>query len=491
MRKLTVGVVLSAGLGLASIYGYKRWRLHILKKRKSRKLLRTPLITDGHRREAIVVLGADHPLGLPICASLEKQGYIVIATTSAPTYASKLTKMSTGYLRALSLEPAAPVLPTAEAEDGPSSFVSKLQVALSQRFPTTAAGDPYISAQHLPYVSGVISLMSLPSPAPTPVAHLPMTEQYLPHLVASHFTPIMLLQSLLPIMHRSPLGRTPVVIALVPALSSLPGTPFSAASSASTQATKSMLSSMRRELAQTNDPTKLVTLNVGTIALPTEDFASLPPEAKETYGSAYEAVMASVGKRTWTNANRVTRVIQGILRYSDTPIGTALYWIKAGTVDVGAGAKIYAAAARLPAPVLDVLFAIPAWVATLRARLTFIPFIRPALRRTTATTSERREEKKQLAIGPAPAPIPIRAPVRVAPAPNAPVAQEAAVGTSVAVHDEPLSEPESDLSIEEHEHGSGSESEWEKVREGGEATSRVETPAPAESAEANQAWRSL
>ncbi|KZO95892.1 hypothetical protein CALVIDRAFT_155523 [Calocera viscosa TUFC12733] len=509
MRKLTVGVVVSAGLGLASMYGYKRWRLHVLKKRKSRKLARTPLMTDGHRREAIVVLGADHPLGQPICASLEKQGYIVIATASSPSYASKLAKSSaSGYLRALPLEPAAPVLLTSQSEDTASAFSSKLQVALSQTFPTTASGDPYVSAQHLPYVTGVISLMSLPTPAPMPIAHLPMKDQYLPYMVASHFTPVMLLQSLLPIMHRSPLGRTPRIIALVPALSSLPGTPFSAASSASTQATMSMLSSLRRELAQAHDATKIITLNVGTIALPTEGFeASLPPEAKEAYGSAFEAAMASAGRRTWSNPNRVTRVIEKILRLSDTPIGTALYWIKAGNVNVGAGgefsarfelhchsspvANIYAAFARLPAPVLDVLFAIPSYVATLRARLSFIPRVRPAFVcpsfRRKATRAPEKEEKKPLAIEPAPVPVPPPAPVPAVPA--APVAQEVAAAAGVPVHDEALSEPESDLSIEEHEH-SGSESEWEKVREGGEA-SRVETPAPTESVEASQAWRSL
>ncbi|KZT59000.1 hypothetical protein CALCODRAFT_494260 [Calocera cornea HHB12733] len=489
MRKLTAGVVLSAGLGLASMYGYKRWRLHVLKKRRTSKLLRTPLITDGHRREVIVVLGADHPLGQPICASLEKQGYIVIATASTPSYASKLSKASSGFLRALPLEPAAPVIPTSP-EDAPANFTTKLQVALSQTFPTTAAGDPYVSAQHLPYVTGVISLMSLPSPAPTPVAHLPMTDEYLPYMVASHFTPIMLLQSLLPIMHRSPLGRAPTIIALVPALSCLPGTPFSAASSASAQATKSMLSSMRRELAQAHDPTKLITLNVGTIALPSEGFeATLPPDAHDKYASSFEAALASVGKRTWTNPYRVTRVIEKILRLSDTPIGTALYWIKGGNLNVGSGAHLYATFARLPAPLLDVLFAIPTWVATLRARLTFIlPLRRPTFKRTSARQSEKKDEKKQLTIEPAPLPVP---PPARAPA-VAPVAPQPAAGSAAHAAEDPLSEPESDLSLEEHEH-SGSESEWEKVREGGEAaSSRVETPAPAEeSAEANQAWRSL
>ncbi|EJU05650.1 hypothetical protein DACRYDRAFT_20073 [Dacryopinax primogenitus] len=488
MRRITVGVVVTASLGLASVYGYKRWRLHVLKKRKSRKLARTPLVTDGHRREAIVVLGADHPLGLPVCASLEKQGYIVIATTSTPSYASKLTKASSGYLRIVPLEPAEPVLSTAQANDGPSAFPSKLQVALSQRFPTNSAGDPYISAQHIPYVTGVVSLMSLPSPAPTPIAHLPMKEQYLPHLIASHFTPIMLLQSLLPVMHRSPLGRTPTIIALVPGLSSLPGTPFSGASSASTQATRSMLTSMRRELAQAHDPTKLMTLSVGTIALPSEGYdVTLPPEAKEAYGSALEAAMTSVGRRTWTNANRVTRVIGKIFQYSDTPLGTAFYWFKAGTVNVGAGANLYACAARLPAPVLDVLFAIPAWVATLRARLSFIPFVRPTFRRTSARVG--REEKKPLSIAPAPIAAP-PAPV-LTPAPAAPVPTRTSAAVNVHVHDDAVSEPESDHSLEEHEHEhehSESESDWEKVRDG-EAASRVETPALAEPSEAKQAWQ--
>jgi hypothetical protein len=53
----------------------------------------------------LVVLGADHPLALPLILDLESQGYIVIASSESPERCDRLEAKCNGYVRALPLDP--------------------------------------------------------------------------------------------------------------------------------------------------------------------------------------------------------------------------------------------------------------------------------------------------------------------------------------------------------------------------------------------------
>lgn len=52
-----------------------------------------------------MVLGGDHPLGPPLIHDLEKKGYIVIASVATLHAAEALEGKSSGYVRALILDP--------------------------------------------------------------------------------------------------------------------------------------------------------------------------------------------------------------------------------------------------------------------------------------------------------------------------------------------------------------------------------------------------
>lgn len=52
-----------------------------------------------------VVLGGDHPLGLPLILELEKKGYIVIASVSSVEAIGTIENRGHGFVRALVLDP--------------------------------------------------------------------------------------------------------------------------------------------------------------------------------------------------------------------------------------------------------------------------------------------------------------------------------------------------------------------------------------------------
>lgn len=54
---------------------------------------------------AIVVLGGDHPLAMPLIADLEKKGYIVITSVSTLQAVETIESECHGYVRALVLDP--------------------------------------------------------------------------------------------------------------------------------------------------------------------------------------------------------------------------------------------------------------------------------------------------------------------------------------------------------------------------------------------------
>ncbi|KAJ2967894.1 hypothetical protein NUW54_g13373 [Trametes sanguinea] len=152
------------------------------------------------RRQVVVVLGGDTPLGLPLIYDLEKKGYIVIASVSTPEAVEQIESRSHGYVRALVLDPNEPqMIPY---------FLRSLASTMSRRFPITAAGDPHAPAAAHLYVHSIVSLLSLPSPStalpPAPLEHVNLHGEYLSYLQATHIAPLQLLQALLPLLRATP-----------------------------------------------------------------------------------------------------------------------------------------------------------------------------------------------------------------------------------------------------------------------------------------------
>lgn len=54
---------------------------------------------------ALVVLGGDLPLGLPLIKELEAKGYIVITSVTTPHAVTEIESQCNGYVRALILDP--------------------------------------------------------------------------------------------------------------------------------------------------------------------------------------------------------------------------------------------------------------------------------------------------------------------------------------------------------------------------------------------------
>ncbi|KAL1944414.1 hypothetical protein VTO73DRAFT_2844 [Trametes versicolor] len=155
---------------------------------------------NGERRQVVVVLGGDSPLGLSLIQDLEKKGYIVITSVSTPEAVEEIESKCHGYVRALVLDPTEPeMIPY---------FLRSLASTMSRRFPITAAGDPHASPTTHIYLHSVVSLLSLPShnitPPPAPLEHLSLHGDYLPYLQATHVVPLQVLQALLPLLRATP-----------------------------------------------------------------------------------------------------------------------------------------------------------------------------------------------------------------------------------------------------------------------------------------------
>lgn len=53
----------------------------------------------------VVVLGGDNPLGAPLIAGLEREGYIVITSVSDPDSIAEIEANGNGFVRALVFDP--------------------------------------------------------------------------------------------------------------------------------------------------------------------------------------------------------------------------------------------------------------------------------------------------------------------------------------------------------------------------------------------------
>ncbi|KAG1756375.1 uncharacterized protein EDB91DRAFT_11830 [Suillus paluster] len=283
------GIAVTA-LGAGLLAGYTTFRMTHAHKRRLRSTTVTP-----EKRQVVVVLGGDHPLGLPLIIELEQKGYIVITSVSTPEAVGSIESKGHGYVRALVLDPNEPgTIPI---------FLRSLASTLSRRFPITAAGDPY-AATH-PLLHSIISLLTLPIPSihttPTPIEQLSLRSTYLPHLLSTHFAPLQTLQALLPLLRADAQrgrGRKSIIVCL-PAADARVGLPFGGVSAMSAAATLRALDVLRREVAvaQGMDSIRIVAVDVGVVGeTPVSGLANphvmddWTLSEKATYGPAFTAL---------------------------------------------------------------------------------------------------------------------------------------------------------------------------------------------------------
>ncbi|KAK0239750.1 hypothetical protein EDD85DRAFT_823179 [Armillaria nabsnona] len=405
---IAVGVV---GTGL--LVGYGGVYMRTVRARRLKALA-------TEKRQVVVVLGGDAPLGLPLISDLERKGYIVIASVSTPEAADLLERQSHGFVRALVLDP---------TETGTIPvFLRSLSSALSRRFPLNAPGDPFSSPASHPYIHAVISLLSLAGPAHhAPFEHISLQSDYLTYLTATQITPLQVIQSLLPLLRNVPSkGKKPIIVCL-PATDARVGLPFSSLQSMSAAGTLRAVEVLRREIqvAALTGKTEamrnisVVVADVGSFNVgPPTHF--LPPEdvykamegwsvsEKITYGPGF-AAMAQQSITPKSKWETFTGYFQNDTRYgvarkpTDVKVfvdsivgvvsngqfgwsflsfnlcfGVVRNWLRGERFSVGAGAHTYKLASVLPSLILDTLLNIPYWLIAMRnALLPTQPFVRP------------------------------------------------------------------------------------------------------------------
>ncbi|THU84909.1 hypothetical protein K435DRAFT_783587 [Dendrothele bispora CBS 962.96] len=412
---IVAGVV---GVGLLVGYGGVYYRFVRTRRLKT---------TSNERRQVVVVLGGDTPLGLPTVLDLEKKGYIVIASVATPEAVESLERKCHGYVRALVLNPAEP--------DTVPVFLRSLASTLSRRFPISFAGDPYASPASHPYIHSVISLLTLSVPTiHAPFEHISLQDHYIPYLNATQITPLQVIQSLLPLFRNAPCKGKKSIVVCLPATEARVGLPFASIRSMGAASTLRAVQVLRREInlaaltgkSESMKNIKVVVVDVGTFNVGPPSSNYLPPQdvykaaekwtasEKITYGPAFAAIshsgtVVSNGRRTWSSMfggggrnggqmqygvprkptdvgvfvdNIVGVVSNGAYGPSFLGLGLGIgkirNWIRGERFSVGAGAHTYMVASHLPSLVLDTLLNIPAFLIGIRnALLPAQPFVLP------------------------------------------------------------------------------------------------------------------
>ncbi|RDX47034.1 hypothetical protein OH76DRAFT_1406420 [Lentinus brumalis] len=394
---ITVGFV---GAGLLAGYAHPRFR-------RTRVGARKHAAASAERRQVVVVLGGDTPLGLPLILDLEKKGYIVITSVAAPEAVDEIESKAHGYVRALVLDPTEPeMIPF---------FLRSLASTMSRRFPLTAAGDPHAAPTTHLFVQSVISLLTLPSsttvPSPAPLEHLNLRGAYQDYLQATHITPLQVIQALLPLLRSSParardahangLGKQSIVVCL-PATDARVGLPFGSAQAMSAAATLRGVEVLRREIraasssgtsgtAEAMRNIRVVVVDVGAVGeaikTPTSDSTlksidKWTPAEQAAYGAAFGSQLEQGVRRNPSDTSVFVDAIVDVVSNGrksgracrSYPAFAALrQFVRGDRIVVGAGAHTYAFASYLPPLLLDALLNIPYFLASIRNALLPIP----------------------------------------------------------------------------------------------------------------------
>ncbi|KDQ18060.1 hypothetical protein BOTBODRAFT_52866 [Botryobasidium botryosum FD-172 SS1] len=386
-------IVLVASLATAGVVGYvvvnlkdgegRRFR-KIASKRRDKGVARVLGRNQDNsvKRDVVVILGADAtPYGPAVVKSLEEQGHIVIASVSSPDAVYEIEKAGKGWVRALVLDPT--------EVDSTSIFLRSLSSTLSLRFPTTLAGDPYISNSSNPLsappaLTSLISLLSLTPTAQLPesISSLGSSQAFLPNLVRAQITPLSIVTSILPLFRsrNRDIKYSKSVILCVPATArvGLAGHGEEAMLAAGLVKGAEVL---RRELAQDEDlgDVKVVVVDVGEIS------------AEDDQGRKQDEGYYWAGRKP-SNAKVLGEALGTVVRGRFEGEGWAKWaawwiggWWRGQRFSVGAGAYTYTLASHLPTRFLDTLLAIPHRLTSLHAYIYGQPIV-PATPRPPAHT---------------------------------------------------------------------------------------------------------
>lgn len=260
-------------------------------------------------------------------------------------------------------------------------FLRSLSSTMSRRFPITAAGDPHASPSSHPYIHSIVSLLTLPSPqaapAPAPLEHLSLRDDYAAYLQISHITPLLVIQALMPLLRTSSarardslsnsLGRKSIVVCL-PATDARVGLPFMSAQAMSAAATLRAVEVLRREIriaaltagSDSMKNIKVTVVDVGTVA---EDRATVDsldvtssidtwtPSEKAAYGPAFSTLstLLKVSRKPSDVSTFVKTIVdvvhdgsrhyQGKMFDIGLGLGRLREWIHGDRRLVGAGGK--------------------------------------------------------------------------------------------------------------------------------------------------------
>ena len=145
----------ATALGLGYVYGprvYTAWT-------RPRTPPQGALTTDGTRTQAVIVLGADSPLGRALVLYLAERRLIVLASVASDEARHELERdvpsSSQGYVRVFCFDAG-----TANENDE-TQFIHALHSTLCLRFPLTQTGDPYSRPGATIDVLGMINVQSL------------------------------------------------------------------------------------------------------------------------------------------------------------------------------------------------------------------------------------------------------------------------------------------------------------------------------------------
>ncbi|SPO20888.1 uncharacterized protein UTRI_00365 [Ustilago trichophora] len=161
------GGLLVVGLGTSYAYQSGYIALPYLGRKQvvGRGRTRQVRLKNGVRRETVIVLGADTPLGRSLALHFSGQGFVVLASVSSSAalahFENLIPPSSRGYVKALIFD-----------VDDPSGslqpFVRALSAALSLRYPLTSAGDPYARPGENISIAGVVNALSFVAPEDDP-----------------------------------------------------------------------------------------------------------------------------------------------------------------------------------------------------------------------------------------------------------------------------------------------------------------------------------
>ncbi|KAG6334766.1 hypothetical protein ID866_4318 [Astraeus odoratus] len=428
------GVVLST-LGVGLLAGH-----HVMSNRHAFRRRVKASATTPERRQVVVVLGGDHPLGLPLILELEKKGYIVITSVSSAETIAAIESMGHGYVRALVLDPNEPgTIPI---------FLRSLASTLSRRFPISAAGDPYVPSPYHPLLLSIVSLLAMPTSSlhctPAPLEQISLRGTYLPHILSTHIAPLQTLQALLPLL-RADAQRTrsrKSIIVCLPAADALVGLPFNGVSAMSAAATLGALNVLRRELlsVQGMGTIRVVTVDVGSVGLSVGRHPNPPamedwtPSEKLAYGPAFSALSETVGARTPEDVSGFVDNLVGVISEGTktTGAGKSVYgirvglayekikdWVRGNRFSTGAGAGTYMIASLLPVRLLDTLLTLPQVLVGIRNGLLPVP-PRRFVGVEKVAPMETTQRTDSSIIGTSPKPSAINEPAEPAPSPASP-----------------------------------------------------------------------